>query len=207
MNWGFSDRAPLELLTIDAQFIELDAVSDCLAQINRHNGRTQRPISEAEHAVHTVAVLEKDYGITDPCALLAALLFNAHKLFTGSPSDTVRVFMGAGWDMLEAGTRAVVMKRFGVWTAYTTHQVCILGASQFVQATECAQLMPHGRRDHGLLIQQRPPPPWLDLVKTAHSAPEWREIHRAQVRLLMGAIANGQARQVTHHTRHSLQEA
>jgi len=190
---------PLTLMHIDVQFVDIRELANSLAHINRHNARTVRPISEAEHALHTLQVLQSDYEVTDPCALLACLLHGAHTMFTGTPSPGVQVLMGPAWSLVEAGTRAALMRRWGVWTAYSAHQVCIHGASQFVDSAECSQLMTDGHHQQRALIQQRPAPAWLKLGLLQHTAQEWADLYQTQFQILLDDIAAGQARQSATH--------
>lgn len=185
---------PLSIVQIDAQFVALPQLAFSLAHTNRHNARTLRPISEAEHALHTLDVLQRDYGVNNPCALLACLLHGAHAMFTGTPSPAVQVLMGPAWSLLEAGTRAALMRRWGVWTAYTTHQVCIHGASQFVDSAEYSQLMTDGHHQQRALIQQRPAPAWLKLGLLQHTAQEWADLYQTQFQILLDDIAAAQHR-------------
>jgi hypothetical protein len=179
---------------MDAQLLGLPQLAYSLAHINRHNARTLRPISEAEHALHTMDVLHRDYAVTDPCALLACLLHGAHVVFMGSPSPALQVMVGAAWSAYEASTRAALMRRWGVWTAYRNNQVCIHGASQFVESAEHSQLTTDGHHHQRALIEKRPAPEWLKLGLLQHSAQEWAELYQTQFQILLDDIAAAQRR-------------
>lgn len=190
---NFAELAPL--LCSDIEALSSSDLAQALSQLTRHNGRTLRPITEAEHAVHLMTVLETDYQITDPCVLLAGLLHNAHTVLMGSLSLSMRTVLSPTWSVIEGRVRAAFLRRYSVYTAHASACMQIEGASRFVVSAECSQLMLNGNQEHHYLIESRPAPKWLGLGSwSTHGTEDWCQIYLANLNALQEELAHRIAR-------------
>ncbi|MCU0920190.1 MAG: HD family hydrolase [Burkholderiaceae bacterium] len=134
---------------VDLRFVAGDQISAldiaaALSKINRFNGHTTRLYSVAEHSVHVVRVLEEELRVTDPAALFAALLHDAHEAYVGDLSTPLKQTLGPRWAEVEAQVEHAVHARFGAWPARVRWADQIKAADLLMLAVERRDLLPAG---------------------------------------------------------------
>ncbi len=146
------NRADTMMLTASGQLIDLrwplpelvriEDIAAQLAKINRWNGATCRPISVAEHTLLVVDIMERDMGITDPCALLAGMGHDGGEMISGDMTRPCKILMGQAYAAIEIPAQRVVNIALGIRTAAHTWAAQIKEADDRAMATEYRDLMP-----------------------------------------------------------------
>lgn len=150
----------LDIEHIDPNQIDLGDISRSLSLTYRFNGMTRRPISVAEHSLNVVDIMERTMGISNPGALLAGLMHDAHEFITGDLPSPMKAVVGDAWRNTETHVQRQVLKRFGLWTEYITHRHEIGHADMTALSTERAQLLPQHERAWPCM-NSHPPVEWI----------------------------------------------
>lgn len=164
---------------VDLEWLAPDSLSVLdvahhLAQLNRFTGAASRPYSVAEHSLLVAEIAERELGLRDPTALLAALLHDAHEAYVSDMSTPMKIAIGQAWTITEARAALAVRRRFGVDSAHAEHFNIIHRADRMALATERAQLMAPGGPAWQCL-HGYPPVGWVRLSDRAHMTWEdWR---------------------------------
>lgn len=176
MSWMLTHTgAAVELEWMAPDTLSILDVAHHVAQINRFSGAALRPYSVAEHSLLVAEIAERELGLRDPTALLAALLHDAHEAYVGDMSTPLKLVIGQAWTRTEARAAFAVRRRFGVDAAHALHFAHIHRADRMALATERAQLMapsgPPWQCLHGY-----PAVTWVRLADRAHmSWEDWRQ--------------------------------
>lgn len=150
-------------------------VAASLSKINRFNGHSSRLYSVAEHSLHVVTVMERELRITDPGALLAGLLHDAHEAWVGDVSTPMKSLLGENWATVEGRAQRSVLKRFGAVDHYILNHREIKLADLTMLATERRDLMPAGGPQWAVL-RGIEPLAWFDLTEFDGMDPDdWRD--------------------------------
>lgn len=131
----------VNLAFVEPGQIHLQDIAYALSNINRFNGHSARPISVAEHSLMVAQIMERHYQITCPAALMAGLLHDAHEALIGDVTQPVKQVLGSSWQVLEERMQRIVLKRFGVYTAFKTNALAIKDADTHALTSEREQLM------------------------------------------------------------------
>lgn len=181
------------LRCIGIEQLDLPTIAHSLSQINRFVGHTTRSISEAEHALNVVEVMQREYGVRDPAVLAAGLLNNAYKTLSGDISAGMKDLLGAAWTLEKIRIQQSVLRQLGYWIAHNANKQLIEGASEHVKSAEREQLM-YDDGDTWPCQVTHPAPDWLRLGSEQH--PEaWRRAYldrfngfQAEIRAALDAI-------------------
>ena len=159
--------APASLSVLD--------VASALSKINRFNGHTSRLYSVAEHSLHVVTVMERELRITDPGALFAGLLHDAHETWVGDVATPMKSLLGESWATVESRAQRKVLQRFGAVDHFLQHHQAIKVADLTMLATERRDLMPAGGLQWDVL-RGVDPLPWFELGNFDAMEPDdWRD--------------------------------
>jgi hypothetical protein len=157
--------------------ISIADIANALPKINRFTGHTSRPYSVAEHSL-LVADLARMAGAT-PIVQLAALLHDAHEVYTGDVASPVKLVVGDGWDVFEHAQAIGLQSALGVRTASHAHRELIRQCDLVALATERRDLTAW-RAGHHMMwpILDNPLRPALpslhhDLNTSARAAMTW----------------------------------
>jgi hypothetical protein len=174
------------LLTRSGHDVDLRFIADCeltiqdvaygLSHVNRFTGQALRAVSCAEHSLIMTTILNQHMGITSPSVLLACLLRDAHKALTGDVSWAMQQLVPS-WRLEEQRIQRMVLRRFGVWTAFCGHHSKIHQANQLALSTERNQLM-HPNGQPWPVSDTHPALPELDLQPSAVFNPaDWAKAY------------------------------
>jgi len=142
--------------------VNLDDIAYHLSGINRFNHATSRCYSVAEHSLLVSEICERDLGITDPAALLAALMHDAHEAYLGDILHPVKQLLGEKLQVLEWSLEQAVQQRYGLLTANRAYHTQIKLADLMALATERRDLM-HGHPAAWAVLNGIEPVTWIDL--------------------------------------------
>lgn len=150
-------------------------VASALSKINRFNGHTSRLYSVAEHSLHVVTVMEREMHITDPGALFAGLLHDAHEAYVQDMSTPMKQLLGIQWASVEKRAMVRVLDRFGALEHYLLNHETIKVADLTMLATERRDLLPPGGPQWATL-RDIEPLPYFDLAQFDAMQPDdWRD--------------------------------
>lgn len=142
--------------------VRVTDIAHQLAMINRWNGATTRPMSEAEHSLLVVDIMERDLHVTDLAALLAGLMRAGGKFISGDMTWPAKRMMAEAYAVIEVPAQRVVNIAMGIRTAAHTYAREIEEAHLRAEATEYRDLMPkHDAFDQALAHIK--PLDWLNL--------------------------------------------
>jgi hypothetical protein len=154
--------------------VQLADIAHQLALINRFNGATTRPYSVAEHSLLVAEIFERQLGMSNPVARLAALMHDAHKCYLGDITTPVKRHLGDGCQVLEASLERAVQERYGLRTAAAAYRQQIRDADLIALATERRDLMPPSAR-HWAVLDGIEPVEWINLNDQAgFTWQDWR---------------------------------
>jgi hypothetical protein len=154
--------------------VQLDDIAHHLSLINRFNGATPRPYSVAEHSLLVAEIFERQLGMTNPVARLAALLHDAHEAYLGDLISPVKGHLGAESRVLEASLERAVQERYGLRTAAAAYRQQIRDADLIALATERRDLMPP-HPGHWPVLDGIEPVEWINLNDQAQFTwQDWR---------------------------------
>jgi 5'-deoxynucleotidase YfbR-like HD superfamily hydrolase len=154
--------------------VQLADIAHQLALINRFNGATTRPYSVAEHSLLVAEIFERQLGMSNPVARLAALMHDAHECYLGDITTPVKRHLGADCQVLEASLERAVQERYGLRTAAAAYRQQIRDADLIARATERRDLMPPTTRQWPEL-QDIEPVEWINLNDQAgFTWQDWR---------------------------------
>jgi hypothetical protein len=154
--------------------VQLDDIAHHLALINRFNGATPRPYSVAEHSLLVAEIFERQLGMTNPVARLAALLHDAHEAYLGDLISPVKGHLGQESRVLEASLERAVQERYGLRTAAAAYRQQIRDADLIALATERRDLMPP-HPGHWPVLDGIEPVEWINLNDQAQFTwQDWR---------------------------------
>jgi hypothetical protein len=179
MTWMMtSTGAVLALRNPRADSISALDIAHHLAQINRFTGAARRPYSVAEHSLLVAGLLEGQFGVRHPGALLAALLHDAHEAYCGDVSTPVKQCIGWAWTDLEQPLENRVLDRFGVLRAARDYASLIKRCDLIALATERRDLLPPGGPEWVSLNGVTPAPVDLnESSRTGYAWHEWRDLY------------------------------
>ena len=186
MTWMLTcTGAVVHLDFADPNAISVLDVAAGLSKINRFNGHTNRLYSVAEHSLHVAEVMERDLRITDPRALLAGLLHDAHEAYVGDLSTPLKQALAQisadtdafnAWEAIERRASFTVLSRFDVHGAFTQNRGAIHMADLIMLRTEREALLPPGGPAWPSLVST-PRAIGVDLRQCATLTPDdWRDI-------------------------------
>ena len=144
-------------------------IASALAKINRFNGHTRRPYSVAEHSLHVVTIMERDFGVEAPLPLLCGLLHDAHEAYIGDLTTPTQHLLGfhsaergaCVWQFFCRAVQRQVLARFGLRPVEADAWApTVKRADDIACATELRDLFPpapDGLRPPGVAE----PTPWL----------------------------------------------
>jgi len=145
MTWMLTrNGAAVDLKFMAANTISALDIAASLAHVNRFVGHASRAYSVAEHSLHVVTVMERELGVTDPGALFAGLLHDAHEAYTGDLHTPMKQLLGPVWHDHERRIQHQVLRRFGALRHYLRNRIAIKLADLTMLATERRDLMPGG---------------------------------------------------------------
>jgi 5'-deoxynucleotidase YfbR-like HD superfamily hydrolase len=154
--------------------VQLDDIAHHLALINRFNGATTRPYSVAEHSLLVAEIFERQLGMANPVARLAALMHDAHECYLGDITTPVKRHLGEECHVLEASLERTVQERYGLRTAAAAYRHQIRDADLIALATERRDLMPPTHRAWAVL-EGIEPVEWINLNDQAQFTwQDWR---------------------------------
>lgn len=164
-------RRPASIITLSGAVIPMDRrtaraeqdisildIAHSLALTNRFNGHTVRPLSVAEHSLLVVEIAERELGLREPGALLAALLHDAHEAITGDLITPAKWELGPAWSEFERMHQHQVLERFGALQAASIWRSAISYCDELARATESRDLRPGDPRD-----TRAPTVQWINL--------------------------------------------
>lgn len=141
-----------DLLNLDADAVGIQDIAHSLAQLNRYTGACARPYSVAEHSLLVVEIMERELSITDPAALMAGLLHDAHEALVADVSSPMKAALAqlaeldgrkaSDWARIEDMHARLIRRRFGVAQASEQHAHAISSADLIALSTEWVYLMP-----------------------------------------------------------------
>lgn len=185
-DYHFSGPASLEA---GNRPVCIEDIGHHLAIINRFNGATIRPYSDAEHSL-LCADIAKRMGTT-ALVQLAALMHDAHEFVTGDMSSPVKrvvngYSMAAGgveaWGLFEDEHERVVHKHFNMLTVFRSHADLVHKIDGIALATERRDLTrfnPAVNRPWPTLRDGQhdaaQPVGWVDLNTPEREATTWRQ--------------------------------
>ena len=150
-------------------------VAAALSKINRFNGHTSRLYSVAEHSLHVVTVMERELHITDPGALYAGLLHDAHEAYVQDLSTPLKTLLGAEWASVERRAQISVLQRFDALEHFMLHHSAIKVADLTMLATERRDLMP-ATGPQWAVLRGVEPLPYFELSEfDAMECDDWRD--------------------------------
>lgn len=117
-------------------------IAASISKINRFTGHTVRPYSVAEHSLLVCELAEREFAVTQPQALLAALLHDAHEAYCGDISTPLKRVLGLAWHDVEQPIENTVLHRFGVLRAARQWASIIKQCDLLALAIERRDLMP-----------------------------------------------------------------
>lgn len=175
MTWMLTATgAPFNLKRIDEANISALDIAHSLAQTNRFNGHTCRPYSVAEHSLLVAELLERQFGVRDSAALLAALLHDGHEAYTGDVPTPVKQMLGFAWCDFEQPMENHVLHRFGVLRAARDYASLIKRCDIIALATERRDLLPPGGPSWAAL-EGVEPCGWVSLKEPARMGYTWAD--------------------------------
>lgn len=165
----------LSLLDPAPGSITLADISHSLAQLARFTGHARRPYSVAEHSLLVAEIMER-HCTSDPHALLAALMHDAHEAYSGDMHSPGKAALGAAWGAFEGHLQSRVRSAFALHGTFGVWRDLIHLADLQALATERHQLLP-------TLPAHRPwpaidgiePLAWVDLMDPARYAMSWED--------------------------------
>lgn len=165
----------IDLLVLDPSQLCIRDIAYSLSNINRFYGHTLRPISVAEHSLITCEIMARHFGINSPSVLMATLLHDAHEALIGDVAQPVKQLLGPAWRDEEDRIQRIVLKRFGVYSAYMTHRHTIRDADLYALTGEREQLMHPDIEDRWPCQDTHPALDWLRYGSASQfTADEWR---------------------------------
>ena len=180
----------IDLLVIDASQLCIRDIAYSLSNINRFYGHTLRPISVAEHSLIVCEIMARHFGITSPSVLLAALLHDAHEALVGDVAQPVKQLLGPAWRDEEDRIQRVVLKRFGVYTAFVTHRHEIHDADMHALTSEREQLIHPDAQDVWPCQVTHPALDWVRYGSASQFSPDdWRHAFFARYQELTSALS------------------
>jgi hypothetical protein len=155
--------------------VQLADIAHQLALINRFNGATTRPYSVAEHSLLVAEIFERQLGMANPTARLAALMHDAHECYLGDITSPVKRHLGEECQVLDASLQRAVQERYGLRTAAAAYRQQIRDADLIALATERRDLMPPTDRQWTVLDGIEPVD-WINLNDQARFTwQDWRQ--------------------------------
>lgn len=152
MSWMLTTTgAVIDLQFVGASDISVLDIAAALSKINRFTGHTSRLYSVAEHSLHVVQIMERELLITDPHALLAGLMHDAHEAYVGDMSTPLKQVLGEAWARVEDQIEQRVASRFDTWAASQRWKAEIKRADLIALALERRDLLPPAGPDWGIL--------------------------------------------------------
>jgi hypothetical protein len=136
--------ALLDLRRPRAADISILDIAHSLALINRYTGHTSRPYSVAEHSLLVAELMQREYGVRDPAALLAGLLHDAAEAYTGDLGSPMKHLLGWKWADDVTPLEAMVADRFGVLEQTRAWASIIKRCDLMALAMERRDLLPPG---------------------------------------------------------------
>lgn len=148
MTWMLTiTGAVVDLRYMEAATIDILDIAQGLSQINRYTGQASRPYSVAEHSLLVVELLERQAGATNPNALLAALMHDAHEAYFGDMSaplkQTLDMATGGALRREEQRVQSSVLRKFRLITPFYSSSREIHWADMTALSTEREALMPN----------------------------------------------------------------
>lgn len=176
MTWMLTATATaFELGRPRAGEVQLADIAHQLALINRFNGATTRPYSVAEHSLLVAEIFERQLGMANPAARLAALMHDAHECYLGDITSPVKRHLGEECRVLEASLERAVQERYGLRTAAAAYRRQIRDADLIALATERRDLMPP-HPGHWPGLDGVEPADWVNLNDQARFTwQDWRQ--------------------------------
>lgn len=179
----------LNLQALNTTAIDINDIAYSLSNINRFNGHSMRPISVAEHSLMVCEIAERHFQIKCPAGLLATLLHDAHEYLIGDVSTPVKALLGEDFKAFELRFQRLVLKHFGCWTAYITHQLDIRNSDLHALTSEREQLM-HPDGDYWDCQATHPAIDWVKYGPAGQlTAEDWRQLFIERFLELQQAIA------------------
>lgn len=161
-NWLLTRHAVrFELNRPLPSMVCIEDIAHHLALINRFTGATVRPYSVAEHSLLVAEILERA-NVTNPMALRAALLHDAHEAITGDIASPLKCYLGNSYRIVEQGVVYAIEQHFGIAKAARQHAIVIKHADLVALATERRDLMPQHEAEWDIL-RGIEPVDWIDL--------------------------------------------
>ena len=181
MSWLLTaSGVPFSIGRANAVDVNLTDVAHHLALINRFCGATTRPYSVAEHSLLVAEICERDFGMTDPSGLLAALMHDAHEAYFGDISTPVKHHLGEEARVLEWSLERAVQDRYGLRTPNVGYRDLIRRADLMALATERRDLM-NPNPTPWAVLQGIDPVSWIDLrQRDGMDWTDWREAFKAR---------------------------
>lgn len=169
----------LSLLDPAPGSITLADISHSLAQLARFTGHARRPYSVAEHSLLVAEIMERT-TTSDPKALFAALMHDAHEAYTGDLHTPGKALVGAAWGAFEQHLAARVRGAFACRTDCITWRDAIRQADLQALATERAQLLPRLPEHRAWAVLEGVAPlDWVDLMDAGRCAMTWDDWRQA----------------------------
>lgn len=170
----------LSLLDPTPATITLADISHSLAQLVRFTGHARRPYSVAEHSLLVCEIVERTVT-SDPHALLAALLHDAHEAYTGDLHSPGKAIVGGAWRAFEDHLQERVRSAFAVHGPSGVWHEAIKMADLQALVTEREQLMPKmpWHRPWTPELRGIQPVGWVDLMDPARCAMTWLDWRRS----------------------------
>lgn len=167
--------AQVDLRVMALNTISLLDIAHSLALTNRFTGHTSRPYSVAEHSLLVAEIMQREFGVTSPAAVLAALLHDAHEAYAGDMATPMKQLLGCSWRSEEDRIAMAVLRRFGVADASAVYASIIKRCDLMALAMERRDLLPATSAAWPLL-EGIHTPDWLHLQERAAMGwQDWRQ--------------------------------
>ena len=152
-------------------------IAHSLANINRFTGHTTRPYSVAEHSMVVLGLMQSEYGISNPKALLATLLHDGHEAYVGDQSTPAKDAIGPAWRNFEDPHEANVLRRFNVYEAARDWRSLIKTCDRMALAIEARDLMPQAKAGSTVwaCVAGLVPPASVNLNIGHHAEFKWQD--------------------------------
>lgn len=169
----------LDMAQPEAAPLEIFDIAWALSQINRYLGRTLRPYSVAEHSLLVVEILEREFGWTEhhqSLGLLAALMDEAHKAFTGDMPRPCVGLLQPRWAWWVGAWRGRISSLYGLQAAQQLVRTELAMARMIARATERAHLLPTTQVQWAdLAAHDAQPAPWANLRSAERTQAGWED--------------------------------
>lgn len=199
MTWMITaGGVAFDLVNVDSDAVNILDIGHHLSTINRFAGAAKRPYSVAEHSLLVCDIAERELGMRDPAALLAALMHDAHEAYFGDITSPVKHELGAPAVVVEGRLERAVHRRYGLITPSRAYSQEIRRADLMALATERRDLSTPNPRPWAVLTGIEPVG-WVNL--NDQDKFDWKDWRKAFIdrfgELNFARVAHGRIHGIT----------